>query len=113
MKKVTLLLIGFFCSLTMFAGEITQAQAMEKACQVLKGKQLTMQAMHHRAASNDNAYYVFNAEHDGGFLACVINTLVCAQDLDPVFVRESHRAFRFQERMLRKGCAEGFRDGIR
>lgn len=43
MKKVTLLLVGFFCSLTMFAGEITKEQAMEKARQVLKGKQLIMQ----------------------------------------------------------------------
>ena len=33
MKKVTLLLVGFFCSLTMFAGEITKEQAMEKARQ--------------------------------------------------------------------------------
>lgn len=44
MKKVTLLLVGFFCSLTMFAGEITKEQAMEKARQVLKGKQQIMQA---------------------------------------------------------------------
>ena len=38
MKKVTLLLVGFFCSLTMFAGEITKEQAMEKARQVSLGE---------------------------------------------------------------------------
>lgn len=52
MKKVTLLLVGFFCSLTMFAGEITKEQAMEKARQVLKGKQLIMQTTHRRASSS-------------------------------------------------------------
>lgn len=76
MKKVTLLLIGFFCSLTMFAEEITQEQAMEKACQVLKGKQLKMQPMLHRTASTDNAYYVFNAEQDGGFVVIAGNDLM-------------------------------------
>ena len=76
MKKVTLLLVGFFCSLTMFAGEITKEQAMEKARQVLKGKQLIMQTTHRRAASNDNAYYVFNAEQDGGFVVIAGNDLM-------------------------------------
>ena len=47
------------------------------------------------------------AEHDGNFLAGVIDSLVRAQDLDAVFIGKSHSTFRFQEGVLGKGCAEG------
>ena len=52
------------------------------------------------------------AEHDGCFLAGVIDALVRAQDLDAVLVRERHRAFRFQERVLGKGRGERLCDRI-
>ena len=68
--------MGFFCCLTVFAGEISEDQAMQKARQILKGKQLTMQTANRRAASNDKAYYVFNAEQNGGFVVIAANDLM-------------------------------------
>ena len=46
------------------------------------------------------------AEHDGRLLACIISALVGAEYLDPVFIREGHRTFRFQESVLRKRCGK-------
>lgn len=51
MKKVTLLLIGFFCSLSVLAGEITEEQALQKARQILKGKQLMKPQISRRRAA--------------------------------------------------------------
>ena len=78
MKKVTLLLIGFFCSLSVFAGEITEEQALQKARQILKGKQLMKPQISRRraAASVNKAYYVFNADQNGGFVVIAGNDLM-------------------------------------
>ena len=64
-------MMGFCCSLSLFAEEITEAQALEKAQQILKGKQLLMPqtSSRRRAVSNTaNPYYVFNAKNNGGFV---------------------------------------------
>jgi hypothetical protein len=78
MKKITLLLVGFFCCLSVLAGEVTEEQALQKAQQVLKGKQLLkprkVRARH--AAKTENAYYVFNAEQNGGFVVIAGNDLM-------------------------------------
>lgn len=69
MKKLTLLFISLFAFLTIFAGEVTEAEALQKAQQFMQGKQFKQRNLR-RAPSADvknNAYYVFNAE-DGGFV---------------------------------------------
>lgn len=65
----------FFCSMAMMAGEITEEQALQKAQQVLKGKQLVkQQAARSRGESKAiPAYYVFNAEANGGFAVIAAN----------------------------------------
>lgn len=78
MKKITLLLMGFFCCLSVLAVEVTEEQALQKAQQVLKGKQLSkpQKARGRHAAKTENAYYVFNAEHNGGFVVIAGNDLM-------------------------------------
>ncbi len=70
MKQLTLLLIGLFISLISFAGEVTEAEALQKAQQFMQGKQFKQRNLR-RAPSVDaknNAYYVFNVEDNGGFV---------------------------------------------
>lgn len=75
MRKITLLCMCLFCSMAMMAGEITEEQALQKAQQVLKGKQLVkQQAARSRGESKAApAYYVFNAEANGGFAVIAAN----------------------------------------
>ena len=69
-KRITLLLFYVFCCIAMSAGEISQEQALQKARQVLRGKQFLMpqtaRSRDHSKVKND--YYVFNAEKNGGFV---------------------------------------------
>ena len=75
MRKIILLWMYFFCSMAMLAGEITEEQAQQKAQQVLKGKQLVRQqvARSRGESSAPSAYYVFNAEANGGFAVIAAN----------------------------------------
>ena len=76
MKKLTLLLVSFFFGLSMQAGEITEAQALQKAQKLMKGKQLTQvqnRSMARGASATAPAYYVFNAEKNGGFVVIAGN----------------------------------------
>ena len=76
MKKLTLLLVSFFFGLSMQAGEITEAQALQKAQKLMKGKQLTQvqnRSMARGASMTVPAYYVFNAEKNGGFVVIAGN----------------------------------------
>ena len=80
MKKLTLLLlVSFFFGLSMQAGEITEAQALQKAQKLMKGKQLTQvqnRSMARGASATTPAYYVFNAEKNGGFVVIAGNDLM-------------------------------------
>ena len=78
MRKICFLIISLFCSMNMFAGEITEEQAFQKAQQIMKGKLLLKQEMSRaRGLSEaDNAYYVFNAENNGGFVVMAANDLM-------------------------------------
>ena len=79
MKKLTLLLVSFFFGLSMQAGEITEAQALQKAQKLMKGKQLTQvqnRSMARGASMTAPAYYVFNAEKNGGFVVIAGNDLM-------------------------------------
>ena len=80
MKKICFLMISFFCSMGMFAGEITEEQAFQKAQQLLKGRVLKKSqatVSRSRASSRvENDYYVFNAEANGGFAIIASNDLM-------------------------------------
>ncbi len=74
MKKISFLLMCLFSSMMMQAGEITEAQALQKAQQILKGRQLVKERARTRGAeATSPAYYVFNAEADGGFAIIASN----------------------------------------
>lgn len=79
MKKFTLLLISIFFGLSMHAGEVTEAQAFQKAQKLMKGKQLTQvqdRSMARATSATAPAYYVFNAEKNGGFAVIAGNDLM-------------------------------------
>ena len=79
MKKLTLLLISLFFGLTMQAGEVTEAQALQKAQKLMKGKHLTQvrnRGMARATSTTAPAYYVFNAEKNGGFVVIAGNDLM-------------------------------------
>lgn len=75
MRKITLLCLCLFCSIAMLAGEITEEQALQKAREVLKGKQLERQQVARTRGESKAApsYYVFNAEANGGFAVIAAN----------------------------------------
>ena len=75
MRKITLLCMCCLCSMAMLAGEITEEQALQKAQQVLKGKQLERQQVARTRGESKAApaYYVFNAEANGGFAVIAAN----------------------------------------
>ena len=70
MKKLTLLFIGVFSFLTMFAGKVTEAEALQKAQQFMQGKEFKQCHLRRAVSTNlpNNAFYVFNAVGDGGFV---------------------------------------------
>ena len=68
MKKLTLLIMSLFLSLLSFAGEVTEAQALQKAQKFMKGKQFKQKNLRRVATATKNAYYVFNVENNGGFV---------------------------------------------
>ena len=70
MKKITLILLIWGVAVAMFAGKVTEQQAYEKAKQFMGSKKL-MTRSKARAFGNDtqdNAFYVFNAENNDGFV---------------------------------------------
>lgn len=68
MKKIYSLIIAFFVSLAMSAGEVTEQQALQKAQQFMQGKKFQQTNLRRAASAAGNAYYVFNAENNGGFV---------------------------------------------
>ncbi len=70
MKKLTLLLIGLLISLGSFAGDVTEAEALQKAQQFMQGKQFKHKNLRRAPSKNveSKAYYVFNVENNGGFV---------------------------------------------
>lgn len=68
MKKLTFLLISLFACLTVFAGEVTEQQALQIAQKFMQGKQFKQQNLRRASIAADNAFYVFNAENKGGFV---------------------------------------------
>jgi hypothetical protein len=68
MKKFYSLIIALFVALTMNAGEVTELQALQKAQQFMKGKKFKQTNLRRATSTAGNAYYVFNAENNGGFV---------------------------------------------
>lgn len=68
MRRLTILVTTLFISLMSFAGEVTEEQALQKAKQFMQGRQFKQQNLRRAASTVCNAYYVFNAENDGGFV---------------------------------------------
>lgn len=68
MRKIYFLLISLFFSLMSFAGAVTEEQALQKAQQFMQGKQLKQMNLRRAVSTAGNAYYVFNAENNGGFV---------------------------------------------
>ena len=69
MKKLTFLLISLFACLLSFAGEVTEQQALQIAQKFMQGKHFKQQNLRRApSAASSNAYYVFNAENNGGFV---------------------------------------------
>ena len=68
MKKLTFLLISLFAYLTVFAGEVTEQQALQIAQKFMQGKQFKQQNLRRASVATDNAFYVFNVENNDGFV---------------------------------------------
>lgn len=69
MKNFFSLIIALFTSLAIYAGEVTEQQALQKAQQFMKGKQFKQKNLRRAASTSfNNAYYVFNAEDNGGYV---------------------------------------------
>ena len=68
MKKFYSLIIALLVALTMSAGEVTEQQALQKAQQFMQGKKFKQTNLRRAASTAGNAYYVFNAESNGGFV---------------------------------------------
>ena len=73
MKKPISILTALFICMIANAGEVTEQQALQKAINFMQGKPLSSSKPKrlHRAPSQNakcNAYYVFNAEDNGGFV---------------------------------------------
>ena len=68
MKRLTLILIAAVVSITLNAKEVTEQQALVKAQEFMQGKQLKKTDLRRAASPENKAYYVFNAESNGGFV---------------------------------------------
>ena len=68
MRRLYFFLFTLLVSLTMNAGEVTEQQALQKAQQFMQGKQFEHRNLRRAASTAGNAYYVFNAEDNGGFV---------------------------------------------
>ena len=75
MKRFVFLLLTFSVALISFAGEITEAEALQKAQQFMQGKQFVAASVNNarRAGSMSQSetnigYYIFNAKYNGGFV---------------------------------------------
>jgi hypothetical protein len=73
MKKFLLSVIGLAYTFIVFAGPVSENQALAKARQFMPGKSFRIEKTNKSIArsefaSNDTPYYVFNAEDNGGFV---------------------------------------------
>ena len=71
MRKLLLLILNLFIAdLAVMAGSVSEAEALQKAQQFMQGKQFKMDGKRRAISPQQQqpAYYVFNAENNGGFV---------------------------------------------
>ncbi len=71
MKKFLCLFASLFFSAIMFAGHVTEQQALQKAQRFMKGKNLSVastKAFSRGGSREADPFYIFNAENKGGFV---------------------------------------------
>lgn len=71
MKKFLCLFVSLFIPAIMFAGHVTEQQALQKAQRFMKGKKLSAastKAFSRGEPKDADAFYIFNAENNGGFV---------------------------------------------
>ena len=75
MKRFAFLLLTLSVALISFAGEVTEAEALQKAQRFMQGKQFVAASVNNarRAGSTaqseiNTGYYIFNAKNNGGFV---------------------------------------------
>ena len=70
MRRLFLLFVGFLASVSMFAEGVDKAQALMKAQKFMPGKNFldSKSVSKARGDASNEAFYVFNAERNGGFV---------------------------------------------
>ena len=71
MKKFLCLFVSLFIPAIMFAGHVTELQALQKAQRFMKGKKFSAastKAFSRGESKDADAFYIFNAENNGGFV---------------------------------------------
>ena len=71
MKKFLCLFLSLYVSATLFADQVTEQQALQKAQQFMKGKNLSVvntKSFSRGNLQDSEAFYIFNAENNGGFV---------------------------------------------
>lgn len=68
MRRIAFVVTTLLVTMVSFAGEVTEEQALQKAQRFMQGRQFKQQNLRRAASTVGNAYYVFNAENDGGFV---------------------------------------------
>ena len=69
-RRVLFVMVAQLVSMVLTAGNVTEEQALKKACQFMKDKQFAAPSLRRAAAPSfaDGAFYVFNADNQQGFV---------------------------------------------
>ena len=69
-RKLLLGVLALFLCQSLFAGKVTEQEALQKAQQFMQGKTFQKKSLRRaqQNASMDGAFYIFNAESNGGFV---------------------------------------------
>lgn len=68
MRRLSFITAALFVSIVSFAGKITEKQALQKAQHFMQSKQFKHRNLRRAPSTRSNAYYVFNAENNDGFV---------------------------------------------
>ena len=69
-KKLFCGVVALFLCQTLFAGKVTEQEALQKAQQFLRGKSFQQKNLRRapQHGNTDNPFYIFNADNHGGFV---------------------------------------------
>ncbi|MBR6171425.1 MAG: C10 family peptidase [Bacteroidaceae bacterium] len=68
MRRLSFITAALFVSMVSFAGKVTEKQALQKAQHFMQSKQFKHRNLRRAPSIRSNAYYVFNAEGNDGFV---------------------------------------------